>query len=63
MDDRIGVVEAVLAKFENARLIERTGEMRWGDLQPILLRSSDVHCLQLTPTRWATLDKLRDRIY
>ena len=28
MDDMIGVVEAVLAKLENAGLVERTGEMR-----------------------------------
>jgi DNA-binding PadR family transcriptional regulator len=32
MDDRIRVVEAVLAKLENAGLVERTGEKRWGYL-------------------------------
>jgi DNA-binding PadR family transcriptional regulator len=32
MDDRIGIVEALFAKLENAGLIERTGEMRWGHL-------------------------------
>jgi hypothetical protein len=32
IDDMIDDVEAILQKFENAGLIERTAEMRWGEL-------------------------------
>jgi hypothetical protein len=54
MDDRT-VVKVVIAKLEKAGLIERTGEIEWGDLscewQPSMFsRNLDVHCMRLEST-------------